>query len=116
MLTIINSKGPWDGDDARNALDMVMMAVSLDQEVQVIFLDDGVYQLLAQQAQALETKNPLVKYRILADVFEMETLYVLETALLERNLQSAPLAINAESIDAERFNQLLQQSDKVVRF
>lgn len=116
MLTIINSKGPWDGDDARNALDMIMMAVSLDQDVQVIFLHDGVYQLLAQQAQALETKNPLVKYRILADVFEMESLYVLDSALSERNLQSVPLAVNVERIDTERCNQLLQQSDKVVRF
>lgn len=116
MLTIINSKGPWDGDDARNALDMIMMAVSLDQDVQVFFLDDGVYQLLPQQAQALEAKNPLVKYRILADVFEMDTLYVLDSALNERNLDAAQLAVNVHPLDAREFNQRLQQSTKVVRF
>ncbi|MCC5879093.1 MAG: sulfurtransferase complex subunit TusC [Idiomarina sp.] len=116
MLTIINSKGPWDGDDARNALDMIMMAVSLDQDVQVFFLHDGVYQLLAQQAKALEAKNPLVKYRILADVFEMDRLYVVDAALSERNLDPAQLAVNAHIIDTGEFNQRLQQGTKVVRF
>lgn len=116
MLTIINSTGPWDGDSARNALDMIMMAVSLDQDVQVFFMDDGVYQLLAQQASALETKNPLVKYRILVDIFAMDSLYALDSSLTERHLHNDQLAINVEIVNAERFNQLLQQSSKVVRF
>lgn len=116
MLTIINSTGPWDGDSARNALDMIMMAVSLDQEVQVLFMDDGVYQLLAQQANALETKNPLVKYRILVDIFAMESLYALDSSLTQRHLNHDELAINVETVNADRFNQLLQQSSKVVRF
>lgn len=116
MLTIINSTGPWDGDSARNALDMIMMAVSLGQDVQVLFMDDGVYQLLAQQASALETKNPLVKYRILVDIFAMESLYALDSSLAQRHLNHDQLAINVETINADRFNQLLQQSSKVVRF
>lgn len=116
MITFINSATPWSGDTARNALDMIMMAVSLDQEVQVVFTDDGVYQLLALQAQALETKNPLVKYRVLMDIFELERLYVVQSALTARNLQTERLHIEAQPISDAEFARLLSDSTKVVRF
>lgn len=116
MLTFINSVPPWSGDTARNALDMLMMAVSLDQDVQVVFTDDGVYQLLAQRAELLETKNPLAKYRVLIDIFELEKIYVLQSALTERNLQPQLLHIQAQPISDAEFAELLSQSTKVVRF
>lgn len=116
MITFLNTTAPWASDTARNALDMIMMAVSLDQDVQVIFCDDGVYQLLGQQAQALESKNPLVKYRVLSDIFEIDSLYVLDEALQQRHLEPAQLSLNAEVISSDAMHDLLQQSDKVVRF
>ncbi|MBA3988992.1 DsrE family protein [Aliidiomarina maris] len=116
MLTVINTQAPLHSDSARNALDMIMMAVSLDQAVQVIFSHDGVYQLLAQQASALDNKNPLVKYRVLADIFEMDSLYVLDSALSERHLAPEQLSIKAQLISTEQMAELIAHSDKVVRF
>ncbi|RUO31548.1 sulfurtransferase complex subunit TusC [Aliidiomarina sedimenti] len=115
MLTFINSLPPHDGDAARNALDMIMMAVSLDQPVQVIFQHDGVFQLINQQTHAIESKNPLVKYRILSDVFELEHLYVSATALAERQLEATQLAIEATPVSDSELYALLQNSSKVVR-
>lgn len=115
-MTFINTAAPWASDNARNALDMIMMAVSLDQEVQVIFCDDGVYQLLGQHAQALESKNPLVKYRVLSDIFELDSLYVLDDALTQRHLEVEQLSLSAQVVDAATMRNLLQQSDQVVRF
>lgn len=116
MITFINTTTPWSNDTARNALDMIMMAVSLDQPVQVFFADDGVYQLLGQQAQALESKNPLVKYRVLTDIFELDAIFVLESALAARNLSPSQLQIDAQPISDADFTHALQRSTKVVRF
>ena len=116
MITFINTAAPWAGDTAKNALDMLMMAVSLDQDVQVIFMDDGVYQLLVQHAQALESKNPLIKYRVLTDIFELDRLYVVESSLSTRHLQPQQLNIQAQPISDATFAEYLQLSSKVVRF
>lgn len=116
MLTFINTQTPHSGDAARNALDMIMMAVSMDQPVQVFFMHDGVWQLIAQDTSAIERKNPLHKYRILADVFEMEELYVCAQSLSERHLDSASLSIEVTPLDSDALQQKLALSSKVVRF
>lgn len=116
MITFINTAAPWADDTAKNALDMIMMAVSLDQEVQVVFMDDGVYQLLGQYAQALESKNPLVKYRVLSDIFELDRLYVVESSLSSRHVRPQQLQIQAQPINDATFAEYLQLSSKVVRF
>lgn len=116
MLTVINTQTPHSSDSARNALDMIMMAVSLDQPVQVIFMHDGVWQLINQQTQAIDRKNALVKYRILADVFEMDALYVCKQSLQDRQLQPDMLNISATAVDADTLQQKLAASNQIVRF
>lgn len=116
MLTFINTQSPHSGESARNALDMIMMAVSLDQPVQVLFQNDGVFQLLQQQTQAIEQKNPLVKYRVLTEIFELDTLYVCAESLNARHLTAKNLSVPAIALDSAEINTLLNNSTKVVRF
>lgn len=116
MLTFINTQTPHSSDAARNALDMIMMAVSMDQPVQVFFMHDGVWQLINQDTSAIERKNALVKYRILAEVFEMEELYVCAQSLAERGLSADALSIQVTALESSELQQKLALSTKVVRF
>ncbi len=61
---------------------MVLIAAAFDQDVSLVFIDDGVYQLKkGQQTKGIEMKNFSPTYRALED-YDVEKLYV-ETESLE---------------------------------
>lgn len=116
MFTVIVTKPPYADDDARLALDMVMIAVSLDLDVQVLFQGDGVLQLLPLNANALQMKNPLAKYPVLTDIFEVSSLYTCAQSLAERQLDTASLTLPVTALSAHEFQDRLNLATKVVRF
>lgn len=116
MFTVIVTKPPYADDDARLALDMVMIAVSLDLDVQVLFQGDGVLQLLPLNANALQVKNPLAKYPVLTDIFEISSLYGCAQSVTERQLDSSNFTLPVTILPANEFQARLNLATKVVRF
>lgn len=116
MFTVIITKPPFADSDAKLALDMAMIAVSMDQETQILFQGEGVLQLLALQSDALEQKSPLAKYRVLTDIFEFSSLYACQQSIVERQLNEAELSLAVSVLNAEDYQQRLNRATKVVRF
>ncbi|WP_019332608.1 DsrE family protein, partial [Pseudomonas syringae] len=48
-LLIVSRQSPWSGPGAREALDIALAGGAFDLPVGLLFLDDGVFQLLPQQ-------------------------------------------------------------------
>ena len=57
-LLIISRQAPWSGPGAREALDIALAGGAFDLPLAMLFLDDGVLQLVAgQQPSALQQKD-----------------------------------------------------------
>jgi len=71
---------------AWEALQTVLVGAAFDQSVSLVFVDDGVYQLLKHSdTQATGMKNFMPIYQVLGD-YEVQQLYVDQQALAERGL------------------------------
>lgn len=72
-------------------LEVVLIGAAFDQEVCMAFVDDGVYQLLAQQdTGASDMKNFSPAYGALGD-YDVTRLYVEREALAARGLSESDL-------------------------
>ena len=57
-LLIISRQAPWSGPGAKEALDIVLAGGAFDLPIALLFMDDGIFQLLAtQNAAAIQQKN-----------------------------------------------------------
>ena len=74
-LLVITRHAPWSGLAAREALDLVLAGGAFDLPVGLLFLDDGVFQLLAgQQAPTLQQKDLCANLQALP-LFGVEALF-----------------------------------------
>ena len=113
-MLIISRQAPWAGPGAREALDIALAGGAFDLPLGLLFLDDGVFQLVAgQQASALQQKDLTSNLQALP-LFGVEELFVSARSLVERGLGDAQLALPVEKLDDAALTQLLDRFDQVV--
>lgn len=87
----INRKAPYGTIYALESLEVVLIGAAFEQDVSLAFIDDGVYQLMANQDTAgVGMKNFSKTYRALGD-YEVRKLYVEKESLAERGLTAENL-------------------------
>jgi tRNA 2-thiouridine synthesizing protein C len=113
-MLIISRQAPWAGPTAREALDIALSGGAFDLPMGLLFLDDGVFQLLAsQQPAALQQKDLSANLQALP-MFGVEELFVSRRSLAERGLNDAPLILPVERLDDTALTLLLDRFDQVV--
>ncbi|QEY58971.1 sulfurtransferase complex subunit TusC [Pseudomonas sp. C27(2019)] len=113
-VLLISRHAPWAGVSAAEALDIALAAGAFDLPLSILFMDDGVLQLLAQQQpQTLEQKDLSANLQALP-MFGIEQLYVAQQCLSQRGLADRPLALAADKLDDQQIQQLIRQHDYVV--
>ncbi len=112
-LTFISRRSPYGEDFARAMLDMVLAAAVFDQKVQLVFMDDGVYQLLPEQApEAIQGKNLAANLSALP-LYGVETVYADADSLALRGMQAETLVLPVTVADAAHLKALIAASDQV---
>lgn len=82
----INRKAPYGTIYALESLEVVLIGAAFEQDVSLVFLDDGVYQLAkGQKTQEIGMKNFSPTYSALGD-YEVTKIYVDKDSLEERGL------------------------------
>ncbi len=90
-LIFVNRRGPGGTVYGMEALDALLAASAFDQELNAVFLDDGVYQLKRGQNPAtLGIKNFTKTFAALSD-FGVDHLYVEKESLVDRGLSHSDL-------------------------
>ncbi|AIS17884.1 sulfur relay protein TusC [Pseudomonas rhizosphaerae] len=113
-MLIVSRQPPWAGPAAREALDIALAGGAYDLPVAMLFLDDGVYQLLdAQAPDAVQQKNLAANLQALP-LFGVDELFVCTTSLALRGLADASLAIAAQPLTDAQLRELLPRFDLVV--
>ncbi|MBX8485596.1 sulfurtransferase complex subunit TusC [Pseudomonas cichorii] len=114
-LLIISRQAPWAGTSTREALDIVLAGGAYDLPVGLLFMDDGVFQLLPQQnASALQQKDLTANLKALS-MFGVEDVYACGQSLAARGIPHAKLdaEINHLSARAE-LSALIDRYDQVI--
>lgn len=82
----INRKAPYGTVYALESLEVVLIGAAFEQEVQLVFVDDGVYQLIrGQSTDGIGMKNFSKTYAALGD-YEVTQIYIDEQSLTDRGL------------------------------
>ena len=112
----VNRKAPYGTIYALESLEVVLITATFDQDVSLVFLDDGVYELVkGQNTKALGIKNFSPTYRAL-DGYDVEKLYVERESLEARGLSEDQLLVDVEVLSSVQMGELMQQQDVVLSF
>jgi tRNA 2-thiouridine synthesizing protein C len=113
-MLIISRQGPWSGPGAREALDIALAGGAFDLPLGLLFLDDGVFQLVAnQQPVTLEQKDLTANLQALP-LFGVESLYASARSLQERGLEGTALNLEVEVLDDSALTALIDRYDQVL--
>ncbi len=115
-FAFINRKAPYGTIYALESLEVVLISAAFDQDVSLVFADDGVYQLKKGQAtKAVGMKNFSPTYRAL-EGYDIEKLYVEKESMEARGLTTDDLIVDVEVLDAAEMAALLGEQDVVLSF
>ena len=110
----VNRKAPYGTIYALECLEVVLVAAAFDQDVSVVFVDDGVYQLKKNQdTTGIGMKNFSNTYRALDD-YDVEKIYVEQESLDARGLDAEDLIIPVEVVAADNLRAIMAQQDVVI--
>ena len=115
-LLFLNRKAPYGSSLPREALDAVLMASAFGQQVTLVFLGDGVFQLKTQQDPSdIEMKNFSKTFAAL-ELYGVSSIYVEQSSLQKRGLTLDQLLIPAKLIQPHELTELLEEQDQVLSF
>jgi len=112
----VNRKAPYGTVYALEGLEVVLISAAFDQDVSLVFLDDGVYELVkGMNTKDLEMKNFSPTYRAL-EGYDIEKLYVERESLAARGLSEADLVVPVEVLGSGELAELMSRQDVVISF
>jgi tRNA 2-thiouridine synthesizing protein C len=112
----INRRAPHGTVYALESLETVLIGAAFDQDVSMLFIDDGVYQLKKDQnTDSIEFKNFSKAFRAL-EMYDVEKLFVEAESLQERGLSEDDLLVDVEIVQRSAVKDLIDQQDVVLSF
>ena len=110
----INRKAPHGTGYALESLESALVAGAFEQDVTLVFLDDGVFQLVKDQTtDEIGLKNFSPTYKALSH-YDIEKIYVEECSLTSRGLLPSDLIIDVEVLSSEQITDLLERQQIII--
>ena len=112
----LNRKAPHGTVYALEGLEVVLITAAFDQDVSLVFTDDGVYQLMKGiDTKGIEVKDFSKTYRAL-DGYDIEKLYVDQASLDTRGLTEDDLIVDVTVLSDDEMKNLMDEQDVVISF
>jgi tRNA 2-thiouridine synthesizing protein C len=112
----VNRKAPYGTIHALESLEVVLIAATFDQDCSLVFIDDGVYELVkGQDTKAIGMKNFSPTYRAL-EGYDIEKLYVDEESMNARGLHEDDLLVPVEVLSTSAMAALMADQDVILSF
>ncbi|OOZ40719.1 sulfurtransferase TusC [Solemya pervernicosa gill symbiont] len=112
----MNRKAPYGTVYALESLEVVLIGAAFEQDVSLVFADDGLYQIAkGQDTAGIEMKNFSPTYRAL-EMYDVEQLYVEKESLEARGLTAEDFVVEVEVKTAEEIRDLMEEQDVVLSF
>jgi tRNA 2-thiouridine synthesizing protein C len=112
----VNRKAPYGSIYALESLEVVLIAATFDQDCSLVFLDDGVYELVkGQNTKGIGMKNFSPTYRAL-EGYDVEKLYVERESMQARGLTEDDLLVPVQVLSSAEMAALMDQQDVILSF
>ena len=112
----VNRRAPHGSIYAQESLEVVLVGAAFDQDVTVVFLDDGVYQIRKDQdTDAIGTKNFSKTFRAL-EMYDVEKLYVDKESMQARGMSEGDFNVPVEVKTSEEIGRLMEEQDVILSF
>lgn len=112
-ITFISRAAPYGRNNSQLCLDMALACAVFEQNVNYVFLDDGVYQLVGgQNATTIDSKTLANTLETLG-LYGIENVCVDEDSLNRRNLNARDLLSDIKLINRQGITSLINESDCV---
>jgi len=112
----VNRKAPYGSIYALESLEVVLIGAAFEQDVSVVFMDDGVFEIVkGQDTAGIEMKNFSPTYRAL-EMYDVEKLYVTKESLDARGLTEEDLLVDVTVMSAAELADLMEEQDVILSF
>lgn len=112
----VNRKAPHGTIYAMEALEALLVAAAFEQDVSVLFADDGVYQIVKDQnTAAIGVKDFSQAYRALK-TYGIDKLYVEGESMRTRGLTTDDFLVSVVVLDSKRTGELMERQDVILNF
>ena len=113
-MMCIMSKAPHGTIYSYEGLEMVLIMATYDQDITMVFIDDGVYTLKKDQnTTSLGIKGFANTFPAL-DGYDVEKLYVDRKSLEDRGLTTDDLVVGVEVFESAELAKMMAEQDVVV--
>jgi tRNA 2-thiouridine synthesizing protein C len=113
---ILSCSSPYGGSQARAALDVALTAAAFEQDVKIVFMDEGVLQLLTDQDTETSGLKSVGKMIPALSLYAVNKVYVHKETLGIMGLNPDRLMNGVELIDNAELGNLMASSDQVMVF
>jgi tRNA 2-thiouridine synthesizing protein C len=115
-ILIVCRQAPYGNALAREAIDVALATAVFDQNLALLFIGDGVWQLLKnQQSESIAAKSQQKMLAALV-LYDIEDIYVDSEALNSRNITADELSITTKNLSSNRIVELLDNADIILNF
>ncbi len=95
-------------------IEMILIMGAFEQDITVVFIDDGVYSLVKnQETDGIGIKGFANTWRAL-DGYDVEKLYVDEHSMRERGLTPDDLVVDVEVMTSGKIGSLMKEQEVVI--
>lgn len=107
---------PYGIRNGRDAIEAALAFAAYEQKVAILFIGDGVYQLLEKQLSETIGQKSHPKLLSALPMYDIEDIFVCDQSLKARGLQDQPLCITPESLKAQEINALCDNYQTILSF
>jgi tRNA 2-thiouridine synthesizing protein C len=115
MLLVIRHS-PYGSSLAKAALDVALAAAAFEQEVDLLFMGDGVLQLLPEQDSAELGRKNIGRQWASLPLYDINTVHVDAAAAARYNIELDKLTVKSRALDAKGIHQLMAGFDHLLGF
>lgn len=108
-ILFVMSRPPYAGIYVRETLDIVMTTAAFDQEVGLLFVDDGIYQIMRGQQFSVTTEKEITPIFQALEIYEIKDFYAESESLAERGLRVEELLLPVDLVVRTDLEPLLQR-------
>ena len=105
---------PHNGVSLQEKFDVILTTAAFDQQVALLFLDDGVFQLKKHQKPELQGLKDTLSIFNALEIYDVTDLFVEVESLQERGLKPGCLNLPLREFYRKDINELIKQYDVVM--
>ena len=113
-LLLVCRHSPYAGQLSHSALDFALAASVFEQDLSLLFMDDGVWQLLPDQQATSVGYKSIEKTLASLPLYDLELLHAELASLQQRQLVTTDLSTAVTTLDASELPSFLDAFDQII--